>query len=260
MARWCCSFEIKPVALATAFAPLGSTAIACQGITPAGLAMKRPAKTVHAPKRTARTGRATPTPQVSGRMQSFRQQMSHVNVSPLFYHGKVRFALKLADLEKLTDKVKHWQVAQEEMKLGAGDQKKSPSNVAHVFWDQVELFKKHVPAEAEAHLTSIEQVGLKSGVQAGMDLHLWSYHRVVNAPFGVVLRQAADVLPLEEAKKCVEKNKHNLHKVADLVRLLAVQNYPGKTKSLQSGHLLRECQAEDFERNPVQRLSLCFRV
>ena len=41
--------------------------------------------------------------------------------------------LKLADLEKLTDKVKHWQVAQEEMKLGAGDQKKSPSNVVHVF-------------------------------------------------------------------------------------------------------------------------------
>ena len=41
--------------------------------------------------------------------------------------------MKLADLEKLTDKVKHWQVAQEEMKLGAGDQKKPPSNVVHVF-------------------------------------------------------------------------------------------------------------------------------
>ena len=62
--------------------------------------------------------------------------------------------MKLADLEKLTEKVKHWQVAQEEMKLSAGDQKKSASNVVHVFWDQVELFKKHAPAEAEAHLTS----------------------------------------------------------------------------------------------------------
>jgi hypothetical protein len=220
--------------------------------------MKRPAKTVHAMKRTARTGNATP--KVRGRMQTVRREMSHVNVSPLFYHNKVRFALKLTDLEKLTEKVKHWRVTQEEMKLSAGDSKKSPSNVVHVFWDQVDLFKKHAPAETEVHLTSIEQVGLASGVEAGMEMHLWSYHQVVNAPSGVVLRRAADVLSLEIAQRCVEKDEYNLHNVADIVRLLAVQGYPGKAKSLICGHMLRECEPEDLERNPVQRLIFGYRV
>ena len=220
--------------------------------------MKRPAKAVHVMKRTARTGNATP--KVLGRMQRFRREMSDANVSPLFYHGKIRFALKLTDLEKLRERVKHWQKAQEEMKLSAGDSKKSPSNVVHVFWDQVEVFKKHAPAEAEVHLTSIEQVGLTSGVQAGMEMHLWSYHQVVNAPSGVVLRRAADVLPLEVAQKCVERDKYDLRNVADLVRLLAVQSCPGKTRSLICGHMLRECEQQDLEGSPVQRLIFCFRV
>ncbi len=152
------------------------------------------------------------------------------------------------------------QKAQEEMKLSAGDSKKSPSNVVHVFWDQVEVFKKHAPAEAEVHLTSIEQVGLTSGVQAGMEMHLWSYHQVVNAPSGVVLRRAADVLPLEVAQKCVERDKYDLRNVADLVRLLAVQSCPGKTRSLICGHMLCECEQQDLEGSPVQRLIFCFRV
>ncbi len=215
--------------------------------------MKRPAKAVHAMKRTARKGKATP--QVRSRMQAFRREMSDVNVSPLFYHGKVRFAVKMADLEKLTEKVKRWQATQDEMKLSAGDSKKSPSNVVHVFRDQIELFQKKAPAEAEIHLTSNEQVGLTSGLHAGMEMHLWSYHQVVNAPGGVILRRAADLLSLEIVQTCVERDASNLHNVADLVRLLAVQSYPGKTRSLMCGHMLRESEPEDFESNQVQPLN-----
>ena len=203
-------------------------------------------------KRTAQTENATP--KVRGKVHTCRREMSHANVSPLFYHGKVRFALRLADMVKLSDKVKHWKVSTEETELSAGDVKKSPSNVVHVFWDEVELFTTGAPAEAEVHLTSVEQVGLTSGVKAGMEMHLWSYHQVVNAPSGVFLRRAADVLSLDVARKFVETGKHSLRKVADFVRVLAVQNYPGQTRSQVCGHMLRECELEDFERNPVQQL------
>ena len=210
--------------------------------------MKRPAC---AEKPKTCLGKRLTKHSVPGVSVSARQQISDINVSPLFYHRKKRFALKLENLKNLTEKVKHWNSSREEHKLGAMDEPKSPSNVVHLFWDEQGSIANCVEKEAEVHLTSVEQVALMSGVKVGMHMNLWSYHRVVNAPPGVVLRQAADVLPLEDAERFVQAGLRVQH-LADVVRLMAVKTFPGSTRTTTQGHLLSESDSECCELKPVQ--------
>lgn len=66
--------------------------------------------------------------------------------------------------------------------------------------------------------------------------NLWSYHRVANAPSGVHLRNAEELLPLTKARLYLDHN-FTIHHIADLVRFRAIADHPGTGQSSNT-HIL----------------------
>ena len=96
----------------------------------------------------------------------------------------------------------------------------APGESAHAFWHGAgKPFERSTPVD----LPDSAVVGSASAVRAaGLHVILWSYQKVRNAPEGVELRDAADLLPVEDAERLVEIPGFRLAHLADLVRLKAM--------------------------------------
>jgi hypothetical protein len=85
----------------------------------------------------------------------------------------------------------------------------------HAFW-------AGSPLDAEVTLPGYGQVGALSCVRlAGMALTLWTYGIVHGIPEGVKVRQASDLLPLDDAKALMAKGLRIQH-LSDIVRFRGI--------------------------------------
>ena len=88
----------------------------------------------------------------------------------------------------------------------------APDVTAHAFWANTTL--------GTATLPSYAVVGLQTAVKQFDTVFLWTYGPIANAPSGVQICDATQLLPLDMAKALVDKNIPLAH-VADVVRFSA---------------------------------------
>ena len=74
------------------------------------------------------------------------------------------------------------------------------SSVAHMVYIDLHGIDQAVPA-----LPFIYSLGVFSAVSVGLQVHLWTYHKVIEAlPLsGVTIRNAAVLVPLAQCKQCL---------------------------------------------------------